>query len=89
MAVSGEKLARSVGVIADQQGIVNGGKYAKAGFKEIEVSKTLVKELMAAAKPHIKTWVPRKLAWFRINGHVNWMNCWIKAMRVFGSSSWQ
>ncbi len=53
MAVSGERLARSVGVITDQQEIVNGKKLTIAGFKEIKASKKFEEELMATAKSQI------------------------------------
>ena len=59
MAVSGEKLSRAVGIIADKMEIVNGKKLVKAGFKEIKASKKFVEELMATAKPQIKAWVTR------------------------------
>ena len=59
MAVSREKLARSVGVISDQQELVNGKKFAKAGFKEIKASKNFKEELIVAAKPQINAWVTR------------------------------
>jgi len=53
MAVSGERLARSVGVITDQQEIVNGKKLTITGFKEIKTSKKFEEELMATAKSQI------------------------------------
>ena len=59
MAVSGEKLARSVSAIADQQEIVNWKMLAKAGFKEIKASKKFEEELRTAARPQIDAWVAR------------------------------
>ena len=57
MAVSGERLARLVGVITDQLEIVNGKKLTIAGFKEIKASTKFEEELMATAKSQIKAWV--------------------------------
>ena len=59
MAVSGEKLARAVGIIADKMEIVNGKKLTKAGFKEIKASKKFEEELRTAARPQIDAWVAK------------------------------
>ena len=59
MAVSREKLARSVGVISDQQELVNGKKLAKPVLRKSRLAKKFVEELMPAAKPQIKAWVTR------------------------------
>ena len=59
MAVSREKLARSVGVISDQQELVNGKKLAKPVLRKSRLAKNIVEELLPAAKPQIKAWVTR------------------------------
>jgi len=57
--VSGEKLSRAVGQIADTMEIKNSKKLKKAGFKEIKASKQFEANLMAAAKPQRDAWVKR------------------------------
>jgi TRAP-type C4-dicarboxylate transport system substrate-binding protein len=59
MSVSGEKLSRAVGVIADKMEIINGKKLAKAGFKIVKASKQFENELKKAGQPQIDAWIAR------------------------------
>jgi len=57
MSVSGEKLARATGRIADQFEAANQKKLAAAGIKEVKASKAFEAELMKAAEPQISGWI--------------------------------
>ena len=59
MSVSGEKLARAVGVISDELEVVMGNKLLKAGYKEIKASKQFEAELIKASQPQVDAWVAR------------------------------
>ena len=59
MSVSGEKVAKAVGVIADKLEVTMGAKLAKAGFKEIKASKQFEAELTKAGRPQIDAWLAR------------------------------
>lgn len=59
MAISGEKLARTIGVIADKFEIVSAKKLAKAGVSEVKASKEFEAELAKAAGPQIGAWLKR------------------------------
>ncbi len=59
MSVSGEKLARAVGVEADKFEIVAGKKLAKAGVKEIKATAQFEADLLKAAQPQIDAWIKR------------------------------
>ena len=62
MAVSGEKLARAVGIEADKFEVVAGQKLAKVGVKEIKASAQFEADLLAAAQPQIGAWIKRAAA---------------------------
>jgi len=57
--VSGEKLARAVGLEADKFETISANKLAKAGVKEIKASKSFEAALMKAANPQIDAWIKR------------------------------
>ena len=57
--VSGEKLARAVGLEADKFEPISANKLAKAGVKEIKASKSFEAALMKAANPQIDAWIKR------------------------------
>ena len=59
MAVSGEKLARAVGVAADNFEIVSAKKLAKAGVVEVKASAQFEAALQKAAQPQIGAWLKR------------------------------
>ena len=58
-SISGEKLARTIGRIADEQEIVNQKKLARAGAKEVKASEEFEAALTKAAKPQIDAWLKR------------------------------
>ena len=59
MSVSGEKLARAVGVEGDKFEVVAAKKLAKAGVIEVKASKRFEANLAKAAQPQIGAWIKR------------------------------
>ena len=59
MSVSGEKLARNIGIESDKYELVAAKKLAKAGIVEVKATKQFEEDLAKAAAPQVDAWVKR------------------------------